>query len=73
MSRLKLERRFAEVETRWGPVRVKCGVLDGETVTASPEYEDCRRLAAEKAVPLKEVQAEAARLFADKQRSGPCA
>jgi len=64
VGRLKLERRFEQIETRWGPVRVKCGLLEGELVTASPEYEDCRRLAAAAGVPLKEVQAEAARLFA---------
>ncbi len=66
VSRLKLERRFEEVSTRWGAVRVKCGYLTGELVTASPEYDDCRRLAAENDVPLKDVQAEAVRLFSDR-------
>ncbi len=65
VSRIKLERRFEEVATRWGTVRVKCGHLDGELVSAHPEYEDCRKLAAEKGVALKDVQAEAVRLFAD--------
>jgi len=64
VDRLKLERRCEEVSTRWGTVRVKCGYLGGDLVTASPEYEDCRRLAAEQDVPLKDVQAEASRLFA---------
>ncbi|MHC4916308.1 MAG: nickel pincer cofactor biosynthesis protein LarC, partial [Planctomycetota bacterium] len=52
VGRIKLERRFEEVSTRWGPVRVKCGLLEGEVVTASPEYEDCRRLAGESGAPL---------------------
>jgi uncharacterized protein (DUF111 family) len=64
VSRLKLERSVEEVDTRWGKVRVKCGHLGGEVVTASPEYEDCRKLAVEAGVPLKDVQAEAARIFA---------
>ncbi len=64
VGRIKLERRFEEVGTRWGTVRVKCGLLEGELVTASPEYEDCRRLAEDSGAPLKEIQAEAARLFA---------
>ena len=67
-SRLVLARRFEEVATRWGTVKVKCGLLAGELVTASPEYEDCRRLAQANAVPLREVQAEAMRLFAEQSR-----
>jgi uncharacterized protein (TIGR00299 family) protein len=63
VERLKLERRFEEVGTRWGAVRVKCGYLGGQLVTASPEYDDCRRLAAESGAALKDVQAEALRLF----------
>jgi hypothetical protein len=29
--------------------------LDGKIVNAAPEFEDCRRLADERSVPLKEV------------------
>jgi pyridinium-3,5-bisthiocarboxylic acid mononucleotide nickel chelatase len=65
VSRIKLERHFETVATRWGAVRVKCGYLGGELVTVHPEFEDCRQLAAEQRVPLKDVQAEAVRLFAD--------
>jgi uncharacterized protein (DUF111 family) len=64
VSRITLQRRFESVTTSWGRVRIKCGFLAGELVTASPEYEDCRQLAAENGVALVRVQAEAARLFA---------
>lgn len=37
-------RRFLEVETPMGTVRVKVKELDGRAVDVSPEYEDCRRL-----------------------------
>jgi hypothetical protein len=47
-------RGFEEVETPHGKVRMK--VAAGG---ASPEYEDCRRIALEKGVPLRQVQAEA--------------
>jgi hypothetical protein len=63
VSRIKLERRLEEVSTPWGAVKVKCGLFEGGLVTASPEYEDCRRLAEAAGVPLREVQAEAARRF----------
>jgi hypothetical protein len=55
-NKLALAREFAEVETRWGKVRIKIARLpNGDQVNAQPEYEDCRRLAAEHSVPLKQV------------------
>jgi hypothetical protein len=44
-----LQREWLEVETEFGPVRVKVARQDGELRTAMPEYDDCRRVAAEKA------------------------
>lgn len=48
-------RTWVEVETPHGKVRMK---VSGEGAYA-PEYEDCRRLALEAAVPLKQIVAEA--------------
>ena len=58
-SRAKLCRRHETVETPYGPIRVKVGRLDDETVTASPEFEDCRRAAEAHHVAVKEVLAAA--------------
>ena len=64
-NKISLEREFATVETEWGPVRMKVARWpSGEVANASPEYEDCRKLAAEHSVPLKQVMQEAARLYA---------
>ena len=51
----RLGRRWRTVETPWGTVRVKEGIYGEEVVQQSPEYEDCRRIAEEHAVPLKRV------------------
>jgi uncharacterized protein (DUF111 family) len=56
-----LERESVTVETPYGAVSVKVARLDGAVVNVAPEYEDCARLAREKRVPLKEVQAAAMR------------
>lgn len=54
-SRRKLRRESVDVQTRYGKVRVKVGYM-GKTIThTAPEYEDCRRAAAEAGVPLKAV------------------
>ncbi len=59
VSRLKLEREIKQVQTRWGPIRVKVSRRGNSVVNLSPEYEDCRRAAAEHGVALKTVMREA--------------
>ena len=60
VGRLKLHREIHEVETRWGKVRVKTSGAHGrEPTTISPEYDDCRRIAAEHNVALRVVMEEA--------------
>ncbi|MET3506328.1 nickel insertion protein [Halalkalibacter oceani] len=51
----RLERRFRQVETPWGAVTIKEGLHNGQVVQAAPEYDDCKRLAEEAAIPLKHV------------------
>jgi uncharacterized protein (DUF111 family) len=51
-------REVRRVETPFGAVAVKLKILDGAVVGAAPEYEDCRRLAAD-GVPLPQVYAAA--------------
>jgi uncharacterized protein (TIGR00299 family) protein len=61
MSRACLERVIEEVRTPYGPVRFKVARQDGRELNASPEFEDCERLAIERGVSIKEVQAAAIR------------
>jgi len=66
VRRTELQRRHETLETRFGAVRVKLGLLGGEVVNASPEYDDCERLARERGVPVKDVLAAAAAAAADR-------
>ena len=64
-NKMSLQREFVEVHTTWGAIRIKVArSVDGEVVNATPEYEDCRKIAVEHSVPLKTVLAEASRLYA---------
>ena len=54
--RVCLERSHVAVVTAYGEIRIKRGTLDGEELNAAPEFEECRRAAAEHRVPLKVVQ-----------------
>jgi uncharacterized protein (TIGR00299 family) protein len=67
--RLRREKRYAlprhheAVTTLWGEVRIKIAGVAGAESQYAPEYEDCRRIAAEHRVPLKTVMQEALRLY----------
>lgn len=60
-----LKRDWIEAATPWGTVRIKVARWpSGQIANASPEYEDCRKLATEHNVPLKRLMQEAMRSFA---------
>ncbi len=64
--RQTLARRWENVRTQWGEVRIKIASMNGTVTNYAPEYEDCRRIATEHHVPLKTVMQEASREYLDK-------
>jgi pyridinium-3,5-bisthiocarboxylic acid mononucleotide nickel chelatase len=64
--RQTLARRWENVDTQWGEVRIKIASMNGTVTNYAPEYEDCRRIAAEQHVPLKTVMQEATRQYLGK-------
>jgi uncharacterized protein (TIGR00299 family) protein len=54
-KRIILERKFVDVLTEWGPVKMKVGHRDGTIYNVSPEFDDCRVLAESKGIPVKLV------------------
>lgn len=59
MERETLDRRWVAVDTEGGAVRIKVSSRDGVVLNASPEFDDCARVAAATGRPVKAVQAEA--------------
>ena len=57
MERLKAARRVEEIETPLGPARIKLKLIGAQVIAATPEYEDCRALAARHKLPLATVEA----------------
>lgn len=54
-ERRKLRREFKTVQTPFGEIAVKLGLLDGQRVQAAPEYEACRQASTRAGVPLQAV------------------
>ena len=58
-----LPREWVSVATTYGDVRIKLSRSNGHILHAAPEYDDCRKLAVEKQVPLQQVINEALRKY----------
>jgi uncharacterized protein (TIGR00299 family) protein len=63
VRRKTLARESVTVETPFGEVRMKISRMHGSVLNATPEYEDCRRIATQKGIPLKDVLAAATHQF----------
>ena len=55
MHRLKAQRAHERIETPLGAMSVKVKRLGTRIISAAPEYEECRRLALERKMPLAAV------------------
>ncbi len=50
-----LDRKESVISTGYGPVRIKTAFLNDKIVHQKPEYDDCKKIANETGIPLKEV------------------
>ena len=69
-ERAKADREIVPCQTKYGRIRFKLSRWEGKVVNLSPEYEDCKRLALEKGVPLKQIFEEAKKEVIAFQKGG---
>jgi pyridinium-3,5-bisthiocarboxylic acid mononucleotide nickel chelatase len=62
-QRRTLPRESVNVHTQYGDVRIKLSRVNGRILHVAPEFEDCRKLAVEKNVPLQRVISDALRAY----------
>jgi hypothetical protein len=67
-EREKTDREILNLRTKYGRIRFKLARWEGRVVNLSPEYDDCKRLAVESGVPLKNVFEEAKRAALVRQK-----
>ena len=68
MLRDTLDREIRTIETPVGAVRFKVATRAGRVLNAAPEFDDCARIAAERGMAIKDVQALAMRAWLDSTR-----
>jgi len=68
LRRDTLDRKIVSIDTPLGPLRIKVAGRDGRVLNAAAEFDDCARVAAERGLPIKEVQAIAMRAWLEQTR-----
>jgi len=58
VQKTMLKRDWKTIETKWGTVKVKLGLLNDKVIKTKPEYEDCLKLARQNNVPIADVYKE---------------
>lgn len=54
-SRVVAEREIIQADTPLGRIRVKVGKYKGKIISVAPEYDDCRKIAAQADIAIREV------------------
>jgi uncharacterized protein (DUF111 family) len=54
-NRIKARRLIKEIETIHGPIHIKLAKSNGRVINLTPEYDDCKKVALDKRIPLKKV------------------
>ncbi len=55
VNRIILDREVLSLKTSFGIIKIKIGRMEGNTVQATPEFEDCKKAARKKKLPVKNV------------------
>jgi len=55
VNRDKLSRDLIEIETKWGTIQAKRGFMKDKHIKTIPEFEDCKKIAVENDIPIREV------------------
>ena len=66
LSRECLDREMVAVTTPLGPVRFKVARRAGRVLNAQPEFDDLAKLAQERGIPIKDVQAQALKAWLER-------
>jgi len=62
-QRERLDREMVTLTTTYGAIPFKVSRLDGRVVTVTPEFDEVRRIARVKGLPVREARAEGRRLL----------
>jgi len=68
IDRYSLTRNIEELDTPYGPIRIKIANIGKDGQKVSPEFEDCAQLAKKHQIPLQQVYRQAIEIYWEKHR-----
>ena len=68
VEKVMMDRSFESIGTKYGEITVKRALSHGKTIKYKPEYEECRKAAREKGVPIREIYEAVASAMENKTR-----
>ncbi len=68
VDKIFMERNYENIETQYGEITVKNAIYDNEIIKYKAEYEQCKKIALEKNIPITEIYREVDRVL-EKKRS----
>lgn len=68
-TRERLARKIVEVNTKYGNIKVKIGLLGNKIKVITPEYEDCKKVSIAKNISFRRINEEAVSVAAEKFKS----
>jgi uncharacterized protein (TIGR00299 family) protein len=69
VERFSLSRKFEEINTPYGKVRIKIATIAEDKLKVSPEFEDCAQLARKHQVPVQKIYQAAIELYNKSRQS----
>jgi len=63
VEKIMLQRDFTQVKTQYGDITVKNSYYQGKLVKYKPEYEDCKKIASKRNIPIAKVYREVYKLI----------
>ncbi|MDF2504370.1 nickel pincer cofactor biosynthesis protein LarC [Clostridium sp.] len=58
VEKTMLKRDFSKISTKFGDITIKNAYYNGEKIKSKPEYSECKKLACENGIPIKEIYME---------------
>lgn len=67
VNRYALHRNVIELETKYGTIQIKEGILNGAVIKYKPEFEDMQKIAREQGVSIGKIHEEVARVYRERE------
>ncbi len=67
IEKILMPREFEKIQTKYGEITIKKAMKDGKVIKYKAEYEECKKIAFEKDIPITEIYKEVAKIVDNRE------